>query len=100
MMLRQLLLVGALVATAAPVYAQQPAKSGADFAATVASSDMFEIKSSELGLEAASSNEVKSFARQMIPDHTKSSDRLKAAAKADKVDVPAKPDRKHAAMLT
>jgi len=48
----------------------------ASWVKTVASSNMFEIESSKLALEKASSDEVKAFAQQMIDDHTKAGEKL------------------------
>ena len=59
-----------------------------DFATTAASSDMFEIQSSEIALEKAQSDQVKEFAQQMIDDHTKASEELKAAAEQDGASLP------------
>lgn len=50
---------------------------------TVASSNMFEIESSRLALEKASSPEVKELAQQMIDDHTKAGEKLKGVLKSD-----------------
>jgi putative membrane protein len=96
--MRSLLAAGALLCALVPAHAQQ-AVSGQDFVATVASSDMFEIKSSQMALKASASDDVKSFAQQMINDHTKSSKKLKTAAAAEKIKVPVKTADKHQAML-
>jgi putative membrane protein len=98
MSMRSLLAAGALLCALAPAHAQQ-AVSGQDFVATVASSDMFEIKSSQMALKASASADVKSFAQQMINDHTKASKKLKTAAAGEKIKVPVKADDKHQAML-
>jgi putative membrane protein len=50
---------------------------------------MFEIESSQLALEKATSDEVKQFAQQMIDDHTLAGEKMKAAAEADGVSPPA-----------
>ena len=71
-----------------------------DFAKTAAAANMFEIESSRLALEKASSDEVKQFAQHMIDDHTKAGDEMKQAAQADGVtDIPSSLDDKHQAML-
>jgi putative membrane protein len=64
--------------------------------------DMFEIESSKLALEKTTNTEVKSFANMMISAHTKTTDELTAAVKAEKLDVaiPAKLDAEHEAKLT
>lgn len=58
------------------------ASAGQTFANTAAASDMFEIESSKLAADKASSAEVKRFAQNMIKMHTDSTAKLKAAAAA------------------
>ncbi len=67
-----------------------------DFVKRVALSDLFEIQSSELAKE-KSSGPVKAFAEQMIQDHTKTSNELKAFAANGslKVDIPSGLDDSH-----
>lgn len=78
---------------AAPVLAQSAAqKSGAgspapkteDFVNKAATSDMFEIQSSQLALERAD-DATKSFAQQMITDHQKTTSQLKQLVTSGKV---------------
>ena len=79
---------------------QLPAES---FAKTVAVSDMFEIESSKLAAQKAQSAGVKQFAQQMVTDHQKTSNELKALlqkAKFDKVQLPKDLDEPHAKKLT
>ncbi len=52
----------------------------ADFANEAATSDQFEIKSSQLAARQAGSAGVKSFAAMMIADHARSTNDLRAAA--------------------
>jgi putative membrane protein len=54
----------------------------ADFVKEAATSDMTEIAASKLGQERGNAQE-KTFASQMITDHTKTSDELKSMAPAD-----------------
>jgi putative membrane protein len=75
---------------ASPVFAQSAAeKTGVnslvgiapktqDFVTEAAGSDMFEIESSKLAIERSQDAATKAFAQQMITDHTKTSDELKA----------------------
>jgi len=82
---------------ASPVLAQSAAeKSGVnsvmgvapkteDFVAEAASSDMFEIESSKLAVERSQDSATKSFAQQMITDHTKTSEELKAMVTSGKL---------------
>jgi putative membrane protein len=54
----------------------------ADFVATVAGSDMYEIQSGKLAQSKGSSDAVKQMGAKLVTDHTKSSSDLKAAAAA------------------
>lgn len=82
MLIRALLITTALILIG-PAIAQENAPSPsekaapaevtdpAQFASIASVSNMFEIESSKLAREKASSDEVKAFAEQMIADHTK-----------------------------
>ncbi len=84
-----------LLATAA-----QAQSSPQDFTDKAASGGLFEIQSSEAILASGVDDpEVKSFAEQMIADHTKAAADLKAAAGKAGTTVPAKPAPKEAGML-
>ena len=54
-----------------------------------AASDMFEIETSKLALNQATSPALKTYAKMMIDEHTKSSNELKPAAQAAGIPVPA-----------
>jgi putative membrane protein len=75
------------------------AKTAEEFAAMAASSDMFEIQSSELALQKDVSPEVKEFAQMMINDHTTASKNLIAAAQQDGVSVPGEMTTRHTAKI-
>jgi putative membrane protein len=72
----------------------------ADFVKEVAISDMFEIKSSQLAENKGNAQE-KSFASQMITDHTKTSTELKGLVSSGKVqaEVPGALDSSHQSKL-
>ncbi len=70
-----------------------------EFVATAASSDMFEISSSELAKEKSDTAAVTEFADMMITDHTKSSTELKAAAESAGISVPAEMAQKQTSQL-
>jgi putative membrane protein len=72
----------------------------ADFVKEVAISDMFEIDSSKLAQDKGNASE-KSFALQMVSDHTKTSAELKDLVTGGKVkaDLPAALDSSHQSML-
>ena len=56
-----------------------------EFVTEAAGSDMFELESSKLALERSQDSATKSFAQQMITDHTKTSEELKAMVTSGKV---------------
>jgi putative membrane protein len=57
-----------------------------DFVKAVAMSDMFEIQASKIAEDKGNAGE-KSFAVQMVTDHTKTSDQLKALVKSKELNV-------------
>jgi putative membrane protein len=57
-----------------------------DFVKQVAISDMFELQSNQLGEHKGNARE-KSFAAQMVKDHTKTSSELKSMAESGKIKV-------------
>ncbi len=74
--------------------------STADFVKQVAISDMFEIESNKLGEQKGNAAE-KSFASQMVKDHTKTSNELKELVSSGKVkaELPAALDSAHQSKL-
>jgi putative membrane protein len=64
------------------------APDAANFTATAAMSNEFEIETSQMAEQKATSPQVKSFARKMIKDHTKAGQQLMSAAKKANVTVP------------
>ena len=63
-----------------------PAASGQDlqsFADRAASSNRYEIATSELAIGSAQDGEVRAFAEMMITDHTAAAEKMGAAAEAD-----------------
>src|SRR5580704_19216396 len=76
------------------------APSTADFVKEVAISDMFEIDSSKLAQDKGNAPE-KTFASQMVTDHTKTSTELKSLVSSGKVkaDLPTALDSSHQSKL-
>ena len=72
-----------------------------DFVQEAAISDMFEIQSSELAEQKDVAAPVKTFAQQMITDHTKTSTELKSIVQTNelKASIPTDLDSSHAKML-
>ena len=69
-----------------------------DFVQEAASSDMFEIQSSQLASQKAQ-GQVKQFADQMVTDHTKTSNDLKGLAQGANVSVPSQMSSSQQSML-
>ena len=65
-------------------------------------SDLFEVESSKLALKKAQSSEVQAFARQMVDDHTRSSQKIEQAISSGglKIQPPKKLDSEHRKMLS
>lgn len=72
-----------------------------DFVTEAAISDMFEIQSSQLALQKSSDQTTKSFANQMVTDHTKTSAELKSLIDngAVKATLPNTLDHSHQNLL-
>ncbi len=64
----------------------------------LAESNLAEISVGKIAQDKAQSDEVKSFARKMVDDHTKALDDLKQLAQAKGVTLPTEPDKQHMAM--
>src|ERR1700709_2498211 len=108
-----LLAAAVAVVVATPVYSQSvPERTGVnsvlgvaskteDFVKEVAISDMFEIESSKLAQQKANAASVKTFAGQMVTDHTKTSTELKGLVSGGKVkaEVPSALDSSHQSKL-
>jgi putative membrane protein len=80
-------LVASLVATVAAVAADVP-KVTRDFIDTLASSNKLEIDTSELAMQHAKSNDVKTFAQTMITDHKQAASDFKSALRKANVEPP------------
>jgi putative membrane protein len=63
----------------------------------IAESHLAEISAGKLAEEKASSNEVKSFAKKMVDDHTKALDDLKQLAQSKGVTLPTEANSQHMA---
>lgn len=89
-------LVAAIALLLSITWAHSQTMGGEDFAATAASSDMFEIRSSELALQNSQNAAIREFAQMMIDDHTAAARELMAAGQQDGVSVPTEMTSKHA----
>jgi putative membrane protein len=72
-----------------------------DFVEKVAISDMYEVQAGKLAAEKGQSEAIKTFGRQMVDAHTKTSEELLQIVKSKdgKIKVPTSLDAKHQAML-
>lgn len=92
--------------TAAGLVADQPRKGGDEafsdkmFVEKAAVGGMFEVKSSQVAQQMATDANVKTFAAQMVKDHTKANQELMGLARQKGWQVPAALDQKHQEMLT
>ena len=101
--MRALVATVAVLAIAASGALAQQKKAPAEaltFAKKVAASNTFEIQSSELAAERAQAGDVKSFAQQMIADHTKAGNEFKSTLQSANITPPPEqPDAKQKATL-
>jgi putative membrane protein len=112
LMMRRTMIATACILLAAPALAQSVGEktgvnsvlgvspSTADFVKQVAISDMFEIESSKLAQQKGNAEE-KTFAGQMVTDHTKTSTELKGLVSSGKVqaELPTAIDSSHQSKL-
>lgn len=96
--MKNLALCTALAVTlaASPVWAKG-SKMTTSFVHDAAIANQFEIDSSKLALQKSQNEDVKQFAQQMIDDHTKAGNEMKASLKASKTGIiaPTSLDMKH-----
>ncbi|MGO4685567.1 DUF4142 domain-containing protein [Hyphomicrobium sp. 2TAF46] len=81
-----LAMIVAVAGFALPAVAADIPSQTKDFVNNASVGNKFEIDTSELALKYAKSPEVKNFAQQMITDHTKAGDELKAALIEAKIE--------------
>ncbi|GGY69395.1 DUF4142 domain-containing protein [Pseudoduganella sp. SL102] len=79
-------------------YAQSLAKADEKALKDMAIANMAEVETAKIALQKSQNAEVKAFAQQMVDDHTKGLDEVKAVAQAKNVTLPSEPDAKHKAM--
>jgi putative membrane protein len=107
--MRRLLAVAALavltcLAIVPPASAQsaaaQPAQTdAAGYVEQTTISNLFELSAAQAALQKASSDEVRSFARMMLDDHTKAGEQLAEAAKGQDLSLPTSVDARHDQLL-
>lgn len=99
-MLRKTALVVALAVFVGVIGARaqdKPADQFTDemFVKTAASSGMHEVELGKIAADKAKNEDVKTFAQQLVKDHTKANEGLKTAAKAANIAVPDEMLEKH-----
>ena len=72
----------------------------ARFAMKAAQGGMAEVQLGQLAAQKAGSPDVKAFGQQMVDDHSKANDQLKAVAAQENMTLPATPDPKDQALYT
>jgi putative membrane protein len=77
---------------------QHSSISASEFIKKAGAGGLAEVEMGELGAKKATNGQVKSFAKQMVTDHTKANQELLAASKG-KGEVPASRDAMHKAMM-
>ena len=75
--MKKFLIAAGLIALAMPA-AEARTMRPAQFVATAAISDMFEIQSSQAALQKSTRDDVKQFAQHMIDDHTRVGEQMKS----------------------
>lgn len=74
-------------------------KSDQEMMNKIAQTNIAEIETAKLAQEKSQSEEVRSFAKKMIDDHTKAQDELQKIAQSKGASLPEKPDAKHQAAM-
>lgn len=70
-------------------------KADQDMMKKIAQTNIAEIESGKLAQEKSKSDEVRSFAKKMVDDHTKAQGELEKIAQSKGVTLPSEPDAKH-----
>lgn len=95
----QKLVVGAVAFGFAGLAAAELARGDATFLKDAARAGLTEIEGSKLAVSKATSPQVKAFADQMVTDHTKVAEQVKALAAAKNVELPTEPSVMQKAQL-
>lgn len=82
----------AFIAMTGHALAADVSMSDARFIKKAAHAGHYEVEGSKMALKKTNNAEVQKFARQMVEDHTKAAEELKALALKKKVEVPTEPN--------
>jgi putative membrane protein len=96
---RSLTLALAACLAGLPTVAQTVSAEDSSFLKQAAENGQAEIEASRLAQDKAQGEPVKTFARQMIEDHTRSAEELKTVAVGKGVNLPAKPSPQQKARI-
>ncbi|MED5621387.1 DUF4142 domain-containing protein [Ideonella sp. BN130291] len=88
-----------LLAGSAAMAKDNVAHVDAAFMKNAAEAGLAEVEASKLAATKATNTQVKSFAQQMVDDHTKANDELKALAASKGVELPTEPSMMQRAKL-
>jgi putative membrane protein len=88
--------VAMLAATAS--YAQSVNKGDQRILKDLAQANMAEVAAANIALKKATRQDVKTFAQQMVDDHTKGLQAVQEVAQSKNVTLPTEPDAKHKKM--
>jgi putative membrane protein len=93
--------LGLIVAgAAADAQRGRPGAAAMTFVAKAGASDLYEIESSRIALSRAARPDVREMARMLVADHTRSSEQVMAAARADGLrPAPPRLEPRHRAMI-
>ncbi|OEZ95918.1 DUF4142 domain-containing protein [Duganella sp. HH101] len=89
---------GLAVAAMSPCYAQNLSKGDQHILEQLAQANMAEVAAGKIALDKATRPEVKSFAQQMVDDHTKGLQAVQDVARSKNVTLPTEPDARHRKM--
>src|SRR5438876_690262 len=90
---------GRSASSAATPASTKPSAQDREFVRQAASGGVAEVEEGKLAEQRAQHDTVKTFAQQMIADHSKANDELQAVASRAGVTPPTEPDKNHAARL-
>jgi putative membrane protein len=79
--------------------ATAPVTQPVQFAEMARMSNLFDIETSKVALEKATSPEVRAYAKQMIDDHMRASELMQPASESEGIDLPTELDEQHRVQL-
>lgn len=77
----------------------RPSISASEFVEKAGTGGLAEVEMGELGVQKATSGQVKAFAKRVVTDHTKANEQLVTAIKGKGLEVPSSRSTAHKAMM-